>query len=102
MTRISIKRRDFLKASAALAGAAAGGFSCVEFAGAAPVEAPVVDRLSVTVLVDLAHNIFLRPTTFKGMSVTPARPAKDYTKELHTQWGHYVNAARELLFKAMF
>jgi len=82
-----MKRRDFLKASAAFAGAAAGGFTCVEFAGAAPIEAPVVDKLSVRVLVDLTHNIFLRPTTFKGMSVTPAPRAKDYTRELHTQWG---------------
>jgi 7,8-dihydropterin-6-yl-methyl-4-(beta-D-ribofuranosyl)aminobenzene 5'-phosphate synthase len=87
MTRIAIKRRDFLRASAALAGATVGGFSCVEFAGAAPIEAPVVDRVSVTVLVDLTHNIFLRPTSFKGMAVTPAPRAKDYTKELHTQWG---------------
>src|SRR5271169_3907644 len=80
-------RRDFLKASAAFAGAAAGGFSCVGFAGATPIEAPVVDKLSVRVLVDLTHNIFLRPQTFKGMTVTPAKRAKDYTKELHTQWG---------------
>jgi 7,8-dihydropterin-6-yl-methyl-4-(beta-D-ribofuranosyl)aminobenzene 5'-phosphate synthase len=82
-----MKRRDFLKASAAFAGAAAGGFSCVEFAGAEPIQAPVVDKLSVRVLVDLTHNIFLRPTTFNGMSVTPAPRSKDYTKELHTQWG---------------
>ena len=41
-----MKRRDFLKASAAFAGAAAGGFSCVEFAGATPIQAPVVDKLS--------------------------------------------------------
>jgi 7,8-dihydropterin-6-yl-methyl-4-(beta-D-ribofuranosyl)aminobenzene 5'-phosphate synthase len=82
-----MKRRDFLKASAAFAGAAASGFSCVEFADATPIQAPVVDKLSVRVLVDLTHNIFLRPTTFNGMSVTPAPRAKDYTKELHTQWG---------------
>lgn len=82
-----MKRRDFLKASAVFAGAAAGGFSCVEFAGAAPIETPVVDRLSVTVLIDSIHNLFLRPTTFKGMSVTPSPRSKDYTKELHTQWG---------------
>jgi 7,8-dihydropterin-6-yl-methyl-4-(beta-D-ribofuranosyl)aminobenzene 5'-phosphate synthase len=82
-----MKRRDFLKASAAFAGAAAGGFSCVEFAGASPIETPVVDKLSVRVLVDLTHNIFLKPQTFKGMTVTPASRAKDYTKELHTQWG---------------
>jgi 7,8-dihydropterin-6-yl-methyl-4-(beta-D-ribofuranosyl)aminobenzene 5'-phosphate synthase len=87
MTR-AIGRRDFLKNTAALAGAAtAGGFVCVEFADAAPIEAPVVDKLSVQVMVDLTHNIFLRPTTFNGMTVTPAPRAKDYTRELHTQWG---------------
>lgn len=83
-----MRRRDFLKASAAFAGAAAaGGFSCVEIAGAAPIEAPVVDKLSVRVLVDLTHNIFLRPTTFNRVTVQPAPRAKDYTKELHTRWG---------------
>jgi len=82
-----MKRRDFLKASAAFAGAVAGGFSCVEYAGATAIEAPVIDKLSVRVVVDLTHNIFLRPTTFNGMAVTPAPRAKDYTKELHTQWG---------------
>ena len=82
-----MKRRDFLKASAAFAGATVGGFSCVEFSGAAPIQAPVVDKLSAHVLIDLTHNIFLKPTTFKGMAVTPAARAKDYTKELHTQWG---------------
>jgi 7,8-dihydropterin-6-yl-methyl-4-(beta-D-ribofuranosyl)aminobenzene 5'-phosphate synthase len=83
-----MKRRDFLKASAALAGTAvAGGFSCVEIAGAAPIEVPVVDKLSVRVLVDLTHNIFLRPTTVNRVTVQPAPRAKDYTRELHTQWG---------------
>ncbi len=83
-----MKRRDFLKASVALAGAAAAGeFSCIEIARAGPIEAPVVDRLSVRVLVDLTHNIFLRPTTVNRVQVQPAPRAKDYTKELHTQWG---------------
>jgi 7,8-dihydropterin-6-yl-methyl-4-(beta-D-ribofuranosyl)aminobenzene 5'-phosphate synthase len=83
-----IARRDFLKTSAALAGAAAtSSFMCVEFADAAPIEAPVVDKLSVQVLVDLTQNIFLRPTTFNGMAVTPAPRTKDYTRSLHTQWG---------------
>jgi 7,8-dihydropterin-6-yl-methyl-4-(beta-D-ribofuranosyl)aminobenzene 5'-phosphate synthase len=82
-----MKRRDFLKSSAAFAGATAGGFSCVAFAAATPIEAPVVDKLSVRIIVDLTHNIFLRPTTFNGVSLQPAPRAKDYTKELHTQWG---------------
>jgi 7,8-dihydropterin-6-yl-methyl-4-(beta-D-ribofuranosyl)aminobenzene 5'-phosphate synthase len=91
-----MKRRDFLKASAAFAGAAAGAFSCVEFSSAAAIEPPVVDRLNVKVLIDLTHNIFLKPSTFNGMTVTPAARAKDYTKELHTQWGlsYYLQSAK--------
>lgn len=83
-----MKRRDFLKASAALAGAAAaGGFSCVEYAGAAPIEAPTVDKLNVRILVDLTHNTFLRPATVNRVTVKPAPRAKDYTKALHAQFG---------------
>jgi hypothetical protein len=38
-----LRRRDFLKTSAAFAGLAAAGFSCVEVANAAPIQAPTVD-----------------------------------------------------------
>ncbi len=38
--------------------AAAGGFSCVEVASAAPIEVPTIDRLSVRVLVDSASDVF--------------------------------------------
>jgi 7,8-dihydropterin-6-yl-methyl-4-(beta-D-ribofuranosyl)aminobenzene 5'-phosphate synthase len=91
-----MRRRDFLKASAAFAAAATGGFSCVEFSAAAPIAPPVVDKLDVHVVVDLTHNIFLKPTTFNGMAVKPAPRAKDYTRELHTQWGlsYYVESAK--------
>jgi 7,8-dihydropterin-6-yl-methyl-4-(beta-D-ribofuranosyl)aminobenzene 5'-phosphate synthase len=52
MTRI-LGRRDFLAGSAALAGAAVGGgVTCVEFASAAPIEVPMVDKRSIKVLVD--------------------------------------------------
>ena len=52
-----LRRRDFLKASAAFAGAAAaGGFACVEIASAAPIQAPVVDKLSVRVLIDGSYD----------------------------------------------
>jgi len=81
-------RRDFLKSSAALAGAAAAaGFSCVGIAAAAPIETPAVDRLSVRVLVGLTHNIFLRPTELKGVKLQPAARAADYSRTIHTQWG---------------
>ena len=60
---MNLRRRDFLAGSGAFTGAAAaGGFSCVEFASAAPIEVPVVDKLSIRVLVDSTHNLFLRST----------------------------------------
>ena len=68
----TLKRRDFLKASASMAAASAAcGFTCVEFASAAPIEVPTVDKLSVRVLVDSTHNLFLRPATVNGVSVQP-------------------------------
>lgn len=47
-----MRRRDFVKGSAALAGASAvGAFSLPKFARAAKIEAPVVDKLTMWVLV---------------------------------------------------
>src|SRR5262245_48021611 len=84
----SLKRRDFLKASAAIAAAsAAGGFGCVEIASAAPIAPPVVDSVSVRVLIDGAYNLFLRPTQVKDVKVEPAPRPSDYRRALHNQWG---------------
>jgi 7,8-dihydropterin-6-yl-methyl-4-(beta-D-ribofuranosyl)aminobenzene 5'-phosphate synthase len=84
----TIRRRDFLKSSAALAGAAAaGGFSCVEIARAEPLAVPQVDRLSTRILIDSTHNIFLRPAEVKGVRLAPAARAADYRRTIHTQWG---------------
>jgi len=83
-----LRRRDFLKASAAFAGAAAaGGFACVEIANAAPIEAPVVDKLAVRVLIDGSFDAFFRPDKVNGVSVEPAPRARDYRRSLHNQWG---------------
>src|SRR5258708_32904508 len=83
-----LKRRDFLKASAAMAAAsAAGGFSCVEIASAAPIVPPVVDKVSVRVLVDGAYNLFLRQSQVKDVKVEPAPRQSDYRRALHNQWG---------------
>lgn len=83
-----LKRREFLKASAALAAAsAAGGFGCVEIASAAPIAPPVVDRVSVRVLVDGAYNLFLRPGQVKDVKVETAPRQSDYRRSLHNQWG---------------
>src|SRR5262245_36557828 len=85
---MNLKRREFLKASAAIAAAsAAGGFSCIEIANATPVSPPVVDRLSVRVLVDGANNLFLRPGEANGAKIEPPPCAPDYRRTLHNQWG---------------
>ena len=84
----TLRRRDFLKASAAFAGAAAaGGFTCVEIASAAPIQAPVVDRLAVRVLIDGSFDSFFRPGKVNGVSVEPAPRRQDYRRSLHNQWG---------------
>jgi 7,8-dihydropterin-6-yl-methyl-4-(beta-D-ribofuranosyl)aminobenzene 5'-phosphate synthase len=83
-----VKRREFLKASAAIAAAsAAGGFSCVEFASAAPVSPPVVDRVSLRVLIDGAYNLFLRPGEVNGAKIEPPPRSADYRRAIHNQWG---------------
>src|SRR5829696_6424703 len=84
-----IKRREFLKASAALAGAAAaGGFSCVEIASAAPIEVPTIDKLTIRVLMDQQHDQFLRRSTVNGVvheGPGPARSA-DARNVLQNEW----------------
>ncbi len=83
-----LKRRDFLKTSAAFAAAsAAGGFSCAEIAGAAPITPPAVDRVTVRVLIDGAYNLFLRPGEVKGVKIEPPPRAADYRRAIHNQWG---------------
>ena len=82
-----LQRREFLKASAAFAAASTtGGFSCIEIAGAAAVDPPVVDRLAVRVLIDGAYNLFLRPSEVKGVKIEPP-PRTDYRRAIHNQWG---------------
>jgi len=81
------RRRDVLKASAAFAAAAAaGGFSCVEIASAAPIEVPTIDKLSVRVLVDSASDIFFKPQEAGGVKTEPGR-SSDTRRPLHSEWG---------------
>ena len=83
-----LARRDFLKASAAFAGAAAtNAFSCVEIASAAPIAVPTVDKLSIRVLVDSSYDQFFRPKQANGVSITPPPRGADYRKTLHNEWG---------------
>jgi 7,8-dihydropterin-6-yl-methyl-4-(beta-D-ribofuranosyl)aminobenzene 5'-phosphate synthase len=93
-----LKRRDFLKASAAVAAAsAAGGFGCIEIARAAPIIPPVVDNVSVRVLVDGAYNLFLRPAQVRNVKIEPSPRQSDYRRSLHNQWGLslYIESQRD-------
>lgn len=86
----NLKRRDFLKASAALAAAsAASGFSCVQIASAAPIEVPTIDKLTMRVLIDQAHDQFLRGSTVNGVVHEPPGPGRsgDARNVFHNQWG---------------
>jgi len=86
----NLKRREFLKATAAFAAAsAAGGFSCVEMASAQPIKVPTIDKLTMRVLIDQAHDSFLRGGTVKGVvheGPGPGRSA-DARNVFHNQWG---------------
>src|SRR3954454_24477864 len=79
-------RRDALKMSASFALAAAGGFSCIETAGAGPIEVPTIDKLSVRVLVDSASDLFFRPQEVIGVRTEPGR-SRDSMRPLHSEWG---------------
>ena len=85
-----LRRREFLKSSAALAGtAAAEAFRCVEIASAAPVEVPTIDKLTMRVLIDQGHDSFMRGGTVKGIiheGPGPGRSA-DARNVFHNQWG---------------
>src|SRR5882762_2609346 len=83
-----LKRRDFLMGCAAVGGAAAaGGFTCVEFASAAAIEVPGVDKLSIRGLVDGTQNLFHRPDNVGNISIVPPPLLLDYRRTLHNQWG---------------
>ncbi len=81
-------RRDFLKASAVLAGAAAaGGLAHTGSARASSIQAPVVDKLSIRVLVDSSYDLFLKPSKLNGVSIEPGPKAADFRRTLHNEWG---------------
>jgi 7,8-dihydropterin-6-yl-methyl-4-(beta-D-ribofuranosyl)aminobenzene 5'-phosphate synthase len=81
-----LKRRDFLMGCAAVAGVSTG-FTCVEFSNAAAIEVPVVDKLSIRVLVDGSQNLFQRPEKVGNVSIEPPPRVQDYRRALHSQWG---------------
>ena len=85
---MTIGRREFLKTSAAFAAAsAASGLSCIEIAGAAPIEVPTVDKLAIRVLVDSSYDLFFRPAEANGVKIAPPPRLPDYRRSLHNEWG---------------
>jgi 7,8-dihydropterin-6-yl-methyl-4-(beta-D-ribofuranosyl)aminobenzene 5'-phosphate synthase len=85
-----MRRRDFVKGSAALAGATAvGTFSLPRFARAARIEAPVIDKLTMRVLIDSSHDVFMRAVQVNGVAHQPpgGGRGRDFRQVLHNQWG---------------
>ena len=81
----NFNRRDALKMSAGFA-AAAGGFSCIELAKAGPIQVPVIDKLSVRVLVDSASDLFFKQAEVAGVKTEPGRSSNSL-QPLHSEWG---------------
>ena len=83
----NLKRRDFLRLSAILTGAAAAGsLGRIDRADAAPIAVPTVDKLNLQVLVDGAYDTFSRPQKVNGVQVEVIRTA-DFARPFHAQWG---------------
>src|SRR5271154_1967029 len=84
----AIKRREFVRNTVALAGAAvAGGFGPSKVASAAAIQPPAVDKLRVNVLVDSSQDWFFKPSQVHGVSIQPGPRAPDFRQALHNQWG---------------
>jgi len=81
-------RRDFLRASAVWGGVATlGGFWPRAAAAAGTLDVPVIDKLTVRVMVDAAYDNFYRPQQVNGVSAAPGRTVGDYRRSLHNEWG---------------
>jgi 7,8-dihydropterin-6-yl-methyl-4-(beta-D-ribofuranosyl)aminobenzene 5'-phosphate synthase len=85
-----MRRREFVIGSAALAGTATTGvLSFPGGAAAARIEAPMVEKLTLRVLVDSSHDVFLRPGQVNRVAHQPTGllRGKDLPRVLHNQWG---------------
>jgi 7,8-dihydropterin-6-yl-methyl-4-(beta-D-ribofuranosyl)aminobenzene 5'-phosphate synthase len=83
----SLDRRQFLMASTGAAALAAVGGLQSRSAGAAVLEAPDVDKLSIRVVVDSSYDLFFRANKVNGVSVQPSPRASDFRRTLHNEWG---------------
>ncbi len=88
-----IDRRQFLVGTthaavwAGVSGVTALAGLATRPAGAAGLDTPTVDRLSIRVLVDSSYDLFFRPNTVSGVAITPAPRAADFRRSLHNEWG---------------
>src|SRR6266480_3183919 len=48
---------------------------------------PTVDSLTITVLMDSSHDIFLKPAAPKWVRVRRTPSVDDWRRTLHNQWG---------------
>jgi 7,8-dihydropterin-6-yl-methyl-4-(beta-D-ribofuranosyl)aminobenzene 5'-phosphate synthase len=73
--------------SAGAAALAAVGGLHSSTAGAAVLDAPEVDKLSIRVLVDSSYDLFFRPNKVNGVAIQPPPRAADFRRSLHNEWG---------------
>jgi 7,8-dihydropterin-6-yl-methyl-4-(beta-D-ribofuranosyl)aminobenzene 5'-phosphate synthase len=83
MPALRLQRRHLLAAGASFA---AAGF-LPRATSAATLQVPTVDKLAITVVVDGAFDLFMRPAQSHGVSVQPGRRLADYRRTLHNEWG---------------
>ena len=81
-------RRRFLYSSGqALVMATLFGPAMLPRARAAVLDAPVVDKLSIRVLVDSSFDLFFRQAQVAGVSIQPLPRPSDFRRTLHNEWG---------------
>ena len=88
----SLDRRTFLRTSAVAAGTVLTCTALGRNAAGEPVtkiEAPLVDKLVIRVIVDGAHDIFIPEQKVAGLGVQPTRlqSGGKYRRTLQSEWG---------------
>ena len=86
----TLDRRSLFTGAIAVGGAAALGSSVrmlPAFAQSAVLSVPEIDRLSVRVILDSAHDIFLVPNKIKDIAIERAGRTAEWRRTLHNQWG---------------
>lgn len=86
----SLHRRNLLKGALAIGGlGAVGGALRLPSASAQAgiLKVPEVDKLSIRVILDSAHDIFLAPNKIKDVAIERAGRTAEWRRTLHNQWG---------------